>query len=74
MSLENIPTENLQVDNKSKALAKMNGLLGQMQQLGRQDWESPAAMALIEQVMRDEITPEEGVVQMQGILDSKQEH
>lgn len=74
MSFEIKPTENLQVDNKSKALAKMNGLLGQMQQLGRQDWESPAAMALIEQVMRDEITPEEGVVQMQGILDSKQEH
>jgi hypothetical protein len=52
----------------------MNGLLGQMEQLGRQDWESPAAMALIEKLMRDEITPEEGVAMMQGIYDSKQEH
>lgn len=74
MSYENNPNEKPPVDKKSEALAKMNGLLGQMEQLGRQDWESPAAMALIEQVMRDEITPDEGVIRMQGILDSKQEH
>ena len=73
MSFENPKNEETKMD-KSKALAIMNGLFGQMQQLGRQDWEPPAAIALIEQVMRDQITPEEGVERMQGILDSKQEH
>ena len=73
MNFENNPNEKPKID-KSEALATMQGLLGQMQQLGRQDWEPSAALALIEQVKRDEITPEEGVARMQGILDSKQEH
>ena len=74
MNFENNENEKPKGDKKSEALAKMNGLLGQMQQLGRQDWEPPAAMVLIEQVMRDEITPEEGEAKMQAILDSKQQH
>ncbi len=71
MTYENSQNEKPKI-NKNEALAKMQGIFGQMQQLGRQDWEPPAALALIEQVMRDEITPEEGVISMQAILDSKQ--
>lgn len=73
MNFENNPNEKLKMD-KSDALATMQGLFGQMQQLGRQDWEPSAALALIEQVMRDELTSQEGVAQMQSILDSKQQH
>ena len=71
--MENIPTSKQEL-GASEALGIMHGLLGQMNQLGRQDEEPAAAMALIEKVMRGEIDPKVGVEKMQQLLDSKQVH
>lgn len=73
MNLENSPNEKPRL-GKNEALGQMNILHGIMMQMGRQDWEISPTLALIEKVKQDELTPEEGLIQMQAILDSKQEH
>lgn len=58
----------------NEALATMNGIFGMIQQLGRNDSEIPTAQNLLSQVQKQEISPKEGVLAMQALLDSKQVH
>lgn len=73
MSFEKKQNEKPRKD-KNEALVEMTIMHHKMMGMGRQDWEISPALLLLDQVTHDEITPEEGVARMQGILDSKQEH
>jgi hypothetical protein len=73
MSFEKKQNEKPRKD-KNETLVEMTIMHHKMMGMGRQDWEISPALLLLDQVIRDEITPEEGVARMQGILDSKQEH
>lgn len=58
----------------NEALTTMNGILGMIQQLGRNDSEIPSEQALLTKVVSGELSPVEGIEAMQAILESKQIH
>ena len=58
----------------NEALSTMNGILGMIHQLGRNDSELSSAQSLIQQVEEGILSPQNGILAMQALLDSKQVH
>jgi hypothetical protein len=68
------PDKKTSMPNRSEAMARVQGIMGETMQLGANDSEASAFQSILERLQAGELTPVEAIREAEGVKNSKQDY